>query len=1003
MWIFILQFSVLLALLFSGPSALAQDHGSGSTTHGDIFGDLYHIKRDATTGQPILQKRWIEYPGDEFDWGYCVIPVDVLGNEIPFVPLSCEVDPESSAAVVEVDYFGRLSMGRSKESNLRMHFDEVITKINGAQIIDRDPSGRFKVATNCEVVGNVPVPATCTWKLVDSPGENLAMYWRLLRYGHFQTDPLEEDTSPGGDPAAGTVYRPALTQADYAKFSGVMQALLPVPPAQAASCFSGEAFTCDEPQLLDATDFGVAASFLATAADKTGRVTPDLLQYLHRILKITQTTAMGAATLRTLPALIRDCGSDPDEQIEDVSLCPITPAPDEPDPDAPATVKERFVDYAVVTYERADWFDHLLDVLKPYSAQTWIRASDVSLLGWLGFINPGLDDGTNITGFVNFANDALRTVQFLHEYELPADLGWDFNSIIVENPALVVMGLVANKSAPQPVGTTITFVATAAGGTPPIQFKFLLSNGTTTTVLQEWSSLHTFAWTPKTANQSYVVSVWARSAGSSLDAPEKINAQAELAFPIGSALTITSLTALPASPQPAGTQVAFAVVAGNGVLPYEYKWDVKTGDVWSTALDWGPAATFNWTAPADGTYGVRANVRDAGGLEDSHELQYVVAPAPPPPPPPPPPPATNAPIAGDDGYTTTVNTPLLVSAPGVLGNDDPLGGGALSATLQSTVANGALNFNGDGSFTYVPNATFSGADAFTYRTTNQNGTSNIATASILVSMPKGPYGLHAESISGNTVRLDWSAPPGMDVTNYVIDGGAAPGAVGASLSVGNAQPTLTFQAPTGVYYAHVHAVAADVVSPESNEIKLYVGVPAPPGAPMNLVGLATGSALSLTWHNSYEGGEPTAVVLDVVGPITTSIPLGLVNTMTYGEVPPGTYTFTVRAVNAVGSSGPSNPVSLTFPAGCSGAPQTPMNFAAYKTGTVITAMWDPPAAGSAPTGYVLQVVGDFTGSFPTTAQSLSGEVAPGSYGLSVTAINVCGVSTPTGVVTIVVP
>jgi hypothetical protein len=29
------------------------------------------------------------------------------------------------------------------------------------------------------------------------------------------------------------------------------------------------------------------------------------------------------------------------------------------------------------------WFDKLLDVLRPYSIDTFVRASDVQLLGWL--------------------------------------------------------------------------------------------------------------------------------------------------------------------------------------------------------------------------------------------------------------------------------------------------------------------------------------------------------------------------------------------------------------------------------------------------------------------------------------------------------------------------------------------------------------------------------------------------------------------------------------------
>jgi hypothetical protein len=54
---------------------------------------------------------------------------------------------------------------------------------------------------------------------------------------------------------------------------------------------------------------------------------------------------MAAVTLRTLPAKIRDCRPDQDNQIDDVSLCAIVDAdPDEPN--LPAVAKERFADYS---------------------------------------------------------------------------------------------------------------------------------------------------------------------------------------------------------------------------------------------------------------------------------------------------------------------------------------------------------------------------------------------------------------------------------------------------------------------------------------------------------------------------------------------------------------------------------------------------------------------------------------------------------------------------------
>jgi hypothetical protein len=94
---------------------------------------------------------------------------------------------------------------------------------------------------------------------------------------------------------------------------------------------------------------------------------------------------------------------------------------------------------------------------------------------------------------------------------------------------------------------------------------------------------------------------------------------------------------------------------------------------------------------------------------------------------------------------------------------------------------------------------------------------------------------------------------------------------------------------------------------------------------------------------------------------------------------------------------------VTLPGPCSGAPLTPAGFLAYRIGNTIFVMWDPPASGPAPTHYVLNVSGAFSGSFSTTALALSGIPGPGSYGLSVAASNACGSSPATAPQTITVP
>ena len=229
-----------------------------------------------------------------------------------------------------------------------------------------------------------------------------------------------------------------------------------------------------------------------------------------------------------------------------------------------------------------------------------------------------------------------------------------------------------------------------------------------------------------------------------------------------------------------------------------------------------------------------------------------------------------------------------------------------------------------------------------------------------------------------------------------------PGEVLGTLPLGPT-PTVTFALPSGSFYLRVRAFAGGVLSGVSNEILAHVNVPLPPSPPAGLLGLVVGNTVSLAWKNTLEGGAPAAAALDVTGAATLSVPLGLTDTFSFAGVPPGTYTFAVRAVNGVGSSAPSNGVTLTFPGGCSGAPLTPSNFLAYMVGNTLFVVWDPAASGPAPTVYVLNVSGSFVGALATPLRALSGAVGAGSYSFNVVASNACGSSAPTATQTVTIP
>lgn len=88
-----------------------------------------------------------------------------------------------------------------------------------------------------------------------------------------------------------------------------------------------------------------------------------------------------------------------------------------------------------------------------------------------------------------------------------------------QEPASTLTALKADLG-PQLPGATVTFTATAGGGTAPYQFKWWLWDGVTWTVLADWSTVNTVAWTPSMPNANLAVGVWVRSTGNTADQPD---------------------------------------------------------------------------------------------------------------------------------------------------------------------------------------------------------------------------------------------------------------------------------------------------------------------------------------------------------------------------------------------------------------------------------------------------------------------------------------------------
>ncbi|MGH7817082.1 MAG: tandem-95 repeat protein [Candidatus Binatia bacterium] len=317
---------------------------------------------------------------------------------------------------------------------------------------------------------------------------------------------------------------------------------------------------------------------------------------------------------------------------------------------------------------------------------------------------------------------------------------------------LILTGLSADLISPQVIGASVTFTAAAAGGGSPLQFKWRVFDGLVWRVEKDWDPSDTFVFTPASP-ASYVIGLWARSAGDNNDGPENNAAVLTRTFTITPASCPTgqylaefhdnmSLSGIPiftSCDYPLNYDWAnggpgYGIGGDNfsvrwtGRFPFStglYNFTARADDGIRTWIDgtliidaWvDQGATTYQTTPdvSEGEHVVRIEYYHNGG----NALTQVVW--------------RRLVTSSDDYYITFEDSRLTIDAPGVLGNDNEINGNPLAATLLSTTSNGVLGLNPDGSFSYTPNPNFSGTDSFTYRADNGSANSNLATVTITVS------------------------------------------------------------------------------------------------------------------------------------------------------------------------------------------------------------------------------------------------------------------------------
>lgn len=193
----------------------------------------------------------------------------------------------------------------------------------------------------------------------------------------------------------------------------------------------------------------------------------------------------------------------------------------------------------------------------------------------------------------------------------------------------------------------------------------------------------------------------------------------------------------------AGPDQSLPDINNDGIESVTFSGSGSDPDGLIVTFEWKEGATVLGTTAiitpslAVGPHTVTLTVTDNGGLTGSDTVVVTVTD-----------PNTNvAPTAADDSYAVKKEQTLTVAAPGVLANDTDANGDPLTAVLGSDPSNGALTLNADGSFTYTPNAGFTGKDYFTYMA--NDGTAYSAPATVTINVTKGGKGGNGDSGGGS--------------------------------------------------------------------------------------------------------------------------------------------------------------------------------------------------------------------------------------------------------------
>ena len=572
---------------------------------------------------------------------------------------------------------------------------------------------------------------------------------------------------------------------------------------------------------------------------------------------------------------------------------------------------------------------------------------------------PSTASDSEVTGYVQYSTDWLGENYW-------SDAGNCRSSEYNPPSGPSVTSLKADKTTAQ-TGTTITWTATASGGSGTLQYCFYVYKDGVFVGQSSYSTSRSFSFTPNEAG-TYVAQVYVKDGNGSTD--ELVSGSTTVT---ASSVTITGFTVNKTTAKP-GDTLTWTVTASGGTGTIQYSFNVYKDGSAVYQGSYGSARTCSYTPATPGTYTARVYVKDGTGtVTDALSTNTVVS-------------------SGDVAITAlTANRSTAKPGDSITWTVTASGGsGSLQYCFYVCKDNVVVeqgSFSPSRTYAYTPSATGS-YTAWVFVKDGNGATANLTGGEVTVST--SPLSISSLTASKSTAKpkdsITWTASASggtgtLQYCFYIYKDGS----VVQQGSYGTARTYTYAPSSAGTYTARVYVKDGSGTTTDLSGAKVTVSA-----SSISITGLSANKSTttpgnSITWTASASGGSGTLQYCFYIykdGSAVLKGSYGTAKSVTYTASSAGVYTARVYVKDSSGATADLSGGKVTVSGGAVTISSLTANKSTAKPGDSIT--WTASASGG--TGslqYCCYIFKDVTvvqrGTYSTTRTVTFKATAAGAY------------------------